>query len=127
MGPDGATGHSGGNAAGTNTVLAFDVFRFGETSADVAPYSSGPAQPPMITGQPADTTITVTYPATFSVTAMGEAPLRYQRYFNTPPPLSKDQRDPFVRHRFDERRGRLFGGGHQQVWIGHQFYRVAVD
>jgi hypothetical protein len=74
---------NGGNPAGTNTVLAFDEFRFGETFADVTPYSSGLVPPPTITIQPADTAVTYTYPASFSVAAMGAEPIYYQWYFNT--------------------------------------------
>ncbi len=79
---------NGGNAAGTNTVLAFDEFRFGNSFADVTPYSTGPVQPPTITAQPVDASVTVSYPATFSVTAMGKEPIYYQWYFNTNTPLT---------------------------------------
>ncbi len=78
---------NGGNASGTNTVLAFDEFRLGTTFADVTPLAAVP-QPPTITSPPADTTVTVGDPATFTVSANGDAPIRYQWYFNTNTPLS---------------------------------------
>lgn len=74
---------NGGNATGTNTVLALDEFRFGSTFADVTPHSSGSVQPPTITAQPANASVTETYPATFSVAVLGTQPLSYQWYFNT--------------------------------------------
>jgi len=74
--------------SGTNTVLAVDEIRFGDTFTDVAPFSSGLVQPPTITVQPANVTTTETYPATFSMTALGTAPFHYQWYFNTNTPLS---------------------------------------
>jgi hypothetical protein len=73
---------NGGNAAGTNTVLAFDEFRFGTTFADVTPHGAA-AQAPTITAQPSSTNVTAGDPATFVVVAIGDAPLRYQWYFNT--------------------------------------------
>jgi len=73
---------NGGNAAGTNTVLAFDEFRLGDTFADVTPYASGEVLPPTITAQPMDTSVTYSYPASFSLSAIGPAPLAYQWYFN---------------------------------------------
>lgn len=79
---------NGGNASGTNTVLAVDEFRLGNTYADVTPFSSGAVQPPTITVQPVNVTTTETYPATFSVTAIGTAPFHYQWYFNTNTPLA---------------------------------------
>lgn len=78
---------NGGNAAGTNTVLAVDEFRLGNAFADVTPYFSGTVQPPTITVQPTDVTVTETYPATFSVNVLGTEPIRYQWYFNTNTPL----------------------------------------
>lgn len=77
---------NGGNASGTNTVLAFDEFRVGTTFADVTPLASVP-QPPSITSQPANATVTVGDPATFTVSATGDEPFRYQWYFNTNTPL----------------------------------------
>ena len=72
---------NGGNATGTNTVLAFDEFRVGTTFADVTPLAFVP-QPPSITSQPADATVTVGDPATFTVSANSASPLGYQWYFN---------------------------------------------
>jgi hypothetical protein len=75
---------NGGNAtAGTNTVLAVDEFRLGNTFADVTPHSTGSVQPPTITAQPANVTTTETYPANFSLSVLGTEPIRYQWYFNT--------------------------------------------
>jgi len=79
---------NGGNASGTNTVLAVDEFRLGNAFADVTPFSSGSVQPPTITVQPANVTVTETYPANFSVTVLGTAPFHYQWYFNTNTPLA---------------------------------------
>lgn len=79
---------NGGNASGTNTALAVDEFRLGNSFADVTPFSSGSVQPPTITVQPTDVTTTETYPATFSVSVLGTAPIRYQWYFNTTTPLA---------------------------------------
>ena len=79
---------NGGNPSGTNTVLAVDEFRLGNSFADVTPYSSGSVQPPTITVHPTDVTTTETYPATFSVSVLGTAPIRYQWYFNTNTPLA---------------------------------------
>ncbi|MGC3960944.1 MAG: immunoglobulin domain-containing protein [Verrucomicrobiota bacterium] len=79
---------NGGNATGTNTVLAVDEFRLGNSFADVTPFSSGSVQPPTITIQPVNVTATETYPATFSLTALGTAPFHYQWYFNTSTPLA---------------------------------------
>ena len=74
---------NGGNPSGTNTVLAVDEFRLGDTFADVTPFSAGSVQIPTITVQPADVTTTETYPASFSVSVLGTEPIRYQWYFNT--------------------------------------------
>ena len=79
---------NGGNASGTNTVLVFDEFRFGTTFADVTPHSTNTAQAPAITSQPANATVTVGDLATFTVSAVGDAPLRYQWHFNTNTPLA---------------------------------------
>jgi hypothetical protein len=78
---------NGGSAAGTNTVLAFDEFRVGTTFADVTPLASIP-QPPTITSQPANQTVTVGDTANFAVSATGDLPFRYQWYFNTNTPLT---------------------------------------
>jgi hypothetical protein len=74
------------NSFGTNTVLRFDEFRLGTTFADVTPLAAVP-QPPTITSQPADATVTVGDPAGFTVSATGDLPFRYQWYFNTNTPL----------------------------------------
>lgn len=79
---------NGGNASGTNTVLAVDEFRLGSSFADVTPFASGSVQPPTITVQPVNVTTTETYPASFSVTVLGTAPFSYQWYFNTNTPLA---------------------------------------
>jgi hypothetical protein len=70
------------NPAGTNTVLRFDEFRLGDTFADVTPLAALP-QPPAITTQPADTSVTAGDPAGFSVSATGDPPIHYQWYFKT--------------------------------------------
>jgi hypothetical protein len=74
---------NGGNASGTNTVLAVDEFRLGNYFSDVTPHASGSVQPPTITVQPVNVTTTETYPAMFSVSVLGAEPIRYQWYFNT--------------------------------------------
>jgi hypothetical protein len=74
------------NASGTNTVIRFDEFRLGTTFADVTPLAAVP-QPPTITSQPADATVTVSDTATFIVSATGDLPYHYQWYFNTNTPL----------------------------------------
>jgi hypothetical protein len=74
------------NASGTNTVIRFDEFRLGTAFADVTPLASVP-QPPAITSQPADTTVTVGDTAMFSVSVTGDLPYSYQWYFNTNTPL----------------------------------------
>jgi len=76
-----------GNATGTNTVLAFDEFRFGTTFADVTPHSTNSTPAPVITSQPANTTVTIGDTANFTVTATGSN-LVYQWYFNTNTPLA---------------------------------------
>jgi hypothetical protein len=83
---------NGGSATGTNTVLFFDEFRLGDTFADVTPHFSGTVQPPTITVQPVNTTVTETDPATLSLTAVGAETVHYQWYFNTntPTPVGND-------------------------------------
>lgn len=81
---------NGGNASGTNTVLAVDEFRLGNAFADVTPYSSGSVQKPTITAQPTDATVTETYPTAFSLTAISTAPVHYRWYFNTTTPVGTD-------------------------------------
>jgi hypothetical protein len=70
------------SASGTNTVIRFDEFRFGTAFADVTPLASVP-QPPSITSQPANQTVTVGDTATFNVSVTGDLPYNYQWYFNT--------------------------------------------
>jgi hypothetical protein len=72
------------SGAGTNTCLAVDEIRFGNTFADVTPHANaGSSQLPTITIQPVNAAATETYPASFSVTAVGEGTLTYQWYHNT--------------------------------------------
>jgi hypothetical protein len=86
---------NGGNASGTNTVLAFDEFRVGTAFADVVPRASVP-QPPTITAQPANTSATVGDPAGFTADANGDAPIRYQWYFNTNTALTGETNATFT-------------------------------
>lgn len=74
---------NGANAAGTNTVLWFDEFRFGTTFADVAPYTPAGVDVPVITAHPTNATVTVGDTVSFSIAAAGAPPLSYQWYFNT--------------------------------------------
>lgn len=73
---------NGGNASGTNTVLAADEFRLGNAFSEVSPFSSGSIQPPTITVQPTAVTTTETYPTSFSVQVLGPTPIYYQWYLN---------------------------------------------
>jgi hypothetical protein len=50
---------------------------------DVTPHATNSLQSPVITSQPANATVTVGGPATLTVSATGDAPFRYQCYFNT--------------------------------------------
>jgi hypothetical protein len=83
------------NASGTNTVIRFDEFRLGTTFADVTPLAAVP-QPPSITSQPANTTVTVGDTATFTVSATGDLPYSYQWYFNTNTPLTDQTNASFT-------------------------------
>lgn len=71
------------NASGSNAVFQADELRVGTTFADVTPQAAAPATPPAITSEPANLSVVVGDPATFTVNADGTAPLRYQWYFNT--------------------------------------------
>jgi hypothetical protein len=76
------------NANGSNAVFQVDELRVGTTFGEVAPSVSA-SQSPAVTSQPADQTVTTGDPATFNVSATGDAPLRYQWYFNTNTPLAE--------------------------------------
>lgn len=80
---------NGGNASGTNTVLAFDEFRLGTAFSDVVPLAAAP-QPPNITQHPQSQTIAVSNAVTFSVQATSATPIHYQWYFNTNTPVGTD-------------------------------------
>jgi len=80
---------NGGNASGTNTVLAFDEFRLATTFSDVVPLAAVP-QPPNITQHPQSQTVIVSNLATFSVVATSDTPMHYQWYFNTNTPVGTD-------------------------------------
>jgi len=86
---------NGGTATVTNIVLAFDEFRVGTTYADVTPLASVP-QPPSLTSEPSDATVTVGDSAAFTVTATGDAPICYQWYFNTNTPLADQTNAAFT-------------------------------
>jgi len=74
---------NGGNAAGTNTVLAVDEIRLGNLFSDVTPNTAILIPLPTITANPHDATATLSYTATFNVAAVGPGPLTYQWYLNT--------------------------------------------
>ncbi|NOS70685.1 MAG: hypothetical protein HOP33_12235, partial [Verrucomicrobia bacterium] len=76
------------NANGSNAVFQVDEIRIGTTFPDVAPQAAAPSTPPSITSEPANLSVVVGDPATFTVNADGTAPLRYQWYFNTNTPLA---------------------------------------
>lgn len=80
---------NGGNASGTNTVLAFDEFRLGTTFSDVMPVAAAP-QPPNITQHPQGQTIVASNPATIFVVATSDTPMHYQWYFNVTNPVGND-------------------------------------
>ncbi len=71
------------NASGSNAVFRVDELRVGTTFPDVAPQAAAPATPPSITAQPANLSVVVGDPATFTVNVDGTAPFLYQWYFNT--------------------------------------------
>ena len=77
------------NASGSNALFQVDEVRVGTTFADVAP-SVGTLIGPSITFQPVDRVATIGAPASFSVTASGSVPLRYQWYFDGNTPLGSD-------------------------------------
>lgn len=74
------------NASGTNAAFQVDELRVGTAFADVTPHSAGAAAP-AIAADPQSLQATVGEPASFTVTANGDAPLSYQWYFNTNTPL----------------------------------------
>jgi hypothetical protein len=80
---------NGGNAVGTNTVLAFDEFRLATSFGDVAPLAAAP-QPPNITQHPQSQTIVASNPATLFVVATSDTSMHYQWYFNTNTPVGTD-------------------------------------
>lgn len=80
---------NGGNASGTNTVLAFDEFRLGTMFSDVMPVAAAP-QPPNITQHPQSQTIVASNPATLFVVATSDTLLHYQWYFNVTNPVGND-------------------------------------
>jgi hypothetical protein len=67
---------------GTNASFQVDELRVGTTFADVTPHQVAAAAPE-IASPPQDQTVTLGDDVTFGVTATGDAPLRYQWYFNT--------------------------------------------
>ena len=78
------------NASGSNAVMQVDELRVGTTFDDVTPsFVSGSA--PFINSPPADQTVTIGDPASFSVNAAGSPPLFYQWYFNTNTSLLRPQ------------------------------------
>jgi hypothetical protein len=80
---------NGGNATGTNTVLAFDEFRLGTAFGDVMPVAAAP-QPPNITQHPQSQTVTESNEVTLTIQATSDTPMHYQWYFNTNTPVGTD-------------------------------------
>lgn len=73
------------NAGGYSAIVANSQ---GSITSRVAVLTVQPPQPPTISAQPADVNLIAGNAATFSVTASGYAPLRYQWYFTTNTPLA---------------------------------------
>lgn len=75
------------NQAGKYSVTVTNLFGTAQSLYATLMVTNN-TQPPFITGQPTNRTVTVGQTANFSVTATGALPLHYQWYYNTNTPLT---------------------------------------